>query len=241
MKQMIEMSWEEIKEYLAHDDRALIALGSVEEHGRHLGLGTDMLESDAIAKGTSTTTGVVMAPTLPYGMCLPQMAFPGSLSLRPATLNIVIEDLFRAFYHHGFRRIFIVNGHGGNVASIYYAIQNVADSLPGLRVKVFSWWTDAEAYKVVVDMTGEQHGSHAGAAETSFMMAICPQGVKMERLTGKDAPIKPSREVPTIQDFAKLYPDGIMGYHPTKASKEAGEALLAKSVEICSRELENWN
>jgi creatinine amidohydrolase len=236
-----DMSWEEVKEYLEHDDRVIIALGSMEEHGRHLGLGTDLREGEAIAVGTGEVSGVAVAPTLNYGMALTQMGFPGTLSLRPATLMAVIEDLLRAFYHHGFRRIFVVNGHGGNTASFYDALQTVAVDLPDLRVKHFAWWTDAEAYGVVKEMTGEQHGSHAGAAETSFMQAIRPGAVKLERLTGKDAPIQPSREVTTIHNFRQLYPDGIMGYHPTKASPEAGLALLNKSVEICSHELENWD
>jgi 3-mercaptopyruvate sulfurtransferase SseA len=53
---------------------------------------------------------------MPYGLCLEQMGFPGTLSLRPGTLIAVLEDLFRDFYHHGFRRVLVVNGHGGNNA-----------------------------------------------------------------------------------------------------------------------------
>jgi creatinine amidohydrolase len=237
---LADLSWEETQEYLTHDDRVILPLGSTEEHGRHLGLGTDCAEAEAIAHGTSEATGVAVAPTLNYGMAHAQMAFPGTLSLRPMTLIAVLEDLFRALYRHGFRRILVVNGHGGNRAPLSDAVQQVAHDLAGLRVKVFEWWLDAEAYRIVTDMTGEQGGSHAAAGETSFMLAVRPRAVKLERLTGRDAPIQPSREMTTVQNFAQQYPDGIMGLHPHHASREAGEALLKKSVEICARELTDW-
>jgi len=234
------MSWEEVEEYLAHDDRIVLPLGAVEEHGRHLGVGTDMIEAEAIAHGVGKVSSVIVAPTLNYGMAMAQMGFTGTLSLQPKTLSAVIEDLLRAMHRHGFRRVLIVNGHGGNGSPIGCAVQGIAQELPGLRVKKFDWWLDAEAYKVVIDMTGEQDGSHAGAGETSFMMAVRPQAVKLQRLTGNDAPIVPSREIPTTHNFRQLYPDGIMGNHPANASMEAGAALLNKCIEICVRELEAW-
>ncbi|HEY3294043.1 MAG TPA: creatininase family protein [bacterium] len=235
-----DMSFKDMQDYLARDDRVLLPIGATEEHGPHLGLGTDYLEAEAIAVGAGQISGVAVAPTLAYGESCAMMGFSGTLTLRPATLTAVLEDLFRASYHHGFRRILVVNGHGGNIASLSNAVQTVAQDLPGLRLKVFSWWLDAEVNRVVVEMMGEQQGSHASAAETAFMLAVRPAGVKLERLSGRDAPVKPSRDVPTVQTFAGLYPDGIMGLNPHRATREAGEALLKKSIEICVREAMQW-
>jgi creatinine amidohydrolase len=240
MKRMADMSWAELKEYLEGDDRVILPLGATEEHGPHLGLGTDFIEAEAIAEAVSAASGVAMAPTLNYGMSHALMGFPGTMSLRPATLIAVIEDLFRALYLHGFRRILVVNGHGGNTSALSSALQTVAADLQGLRVKNFEWWTDAEAYRVVIDMMGPQEGSHASAGETAFMLAVRPNAVKMRRLTGRDAPVQPSRELTTIQTFSQKYPDGIMGLDPRNATREAGEALLKKSVEICVHELAEW-
>lgn len=238
---LAEMSWEQVKEYLARDDRIIIPLGSTEEHGRHLGLGTDSLEAEAIARGAGEATGVLVAPTLNYGMALAQMGFPGTISLRPTTLIAVLEDILRSLYRHGFRRVLVVNGHGGNAASLASAVQVVTQDESGLRVKVFEWWTDAEAYRVVIERLGEQVGSHASPGETAFMLAICPRAADLNRLTGRDAPVKPSREMTTIQNFAQKYPDGIMGLDPRAATREVGEALLKKSIEICAREIEVWS
>jgi creatinine amidohydrolase len=234
------MSWEQVKEYLARDDRIIIPLGSTEEHGRHLGLGTDSFEAEAIARGAGEATGVIVAPTLNYGMALAQMGFPGTISLRPTTLIAVLEDILRSLYRHGFRRVLVVNGHGGNAAALASAVQMVTQDVSGLRVKMFEWWTDAEAYRVVIERLGEQVGSHASPGETAFMLAICPRAVNLNRLTGHNAPVKPSREITTIQNFAQKYPDGIMGLDPRNATREVGEALLNKSIEICARELETW-
>ena len=240
MNLLAEMSWEQVKEYLARDHRVILPLGAMEEHGRHLGLGADHIEAEAIARGIGEQTDVAVAPTLNYGMSHAQLAFPGTISLRPTTLIAVLEDLFRSFYRHGFRRVLVVNGHGGNAASLSSALQSVASDLPELHTKIFEWWTDQESYRVVTDMLGPQVGSHASPGETAFMLAVRPNAVKIDRLTGRDAPVQPSREVLTMNTFAEKYPDGIIGLDPHTATHEVGEALLKKSIEICARELENW-
>lgn len=240
MNLLAEMSWQEVEEYLARDDRLILPLGSTEEHGPHLGLGTDSIEAQAIARGVGEATSVVVAPTLNYGMALSQIMFAGTVALRPTTLIVVLEDIFRSLYRHGFRRVFVVNGHGGNTAALTSAVHLASQDLAGLRVKSFEWWTDAESYRVVIEMLGEQTGSHASPGETAFMLAVRPSAVKLARLSGRDAPVKPSREITTVQTFAQKYPDGIMGRDPGYATREAGEALLKKSIEICARELTNW-
>jgi creatinine amidohydrolase len=236
---LADMSWEEVRDYLTHDDRVILPIGATEAHGRHLGLGTDFYEAEAIAHGTGAASGVVVAPTLNYGESLTLTGFPGTLSLSPLTLIAVLCDLLRGLHQHGFRRILIVNGHGGNNAAVYNAVQLVSHDLMGLRIKHFAWWTDREAYQVVLDMMGPQQGSHASAGETAFMLSVRPDAVKMQRLSGHDAPVVPSYEITTVQTFTQIYPDGIMGLNPANATREAGDALLRKSVEICVRELAN--
>ncbi len=240
MNLLAEMSWEEVQEYIAHDRRVILPLGATEQHGRHLGLGTDFIEAEAIAWGTGEQSGVAVAPTLNYGVSLPMARFPGTLSLQPTTLIAVLGDIFRALARHGFRRVLVVNGHGGNTPALGSVLLSLADELPDFRAKLFEWWTDAEAFRVIIEMLGPQEGSHAGPGETAFMLAVRPQAVKLQRLTGRDAPVKPSRDFTTAQTFAEKYPDGIMGLDPSKATREAGEALLRKSIEICVQELEHW-
>lgn len=240
MNLLAEMSWEQTQEYLARDNRVILPLGATEEHGRHLGLGTDFFEAEAIALGAGEASGVAVAPVLNYGMSHALLGFPGTMSLRPATLMAVLEDLFRSLYRHGFRRVLVVNGHGGNLAALNSTLHTIAIEMVELRVKIFEWWTDAEAYGVVTEMLGPQQGSHASPGETAFMRAIRPAAVHLERLTGHDAVVRTTREHTSMNTFRDKYPDGIMGLDPRQATREAGEALLRRSVEICVRELGEW-
>lgn len=236
MNLLSNLSWTEVKDYLKYDNRILLPLGATEEHGPHLGLGTDFYEAEAIAHETSKATGVIVAPTLNYGMSLSMMEFPGTLSLRPKTLMAVLEDILLSIHRHGFHRVMIVNGHGGNTASILSAIY----AFPDLSVKLFEWWKDAKVCGVVKETMGEQAGTHASSGETALMLSIRPDAVKMNNLTGIDAPVKNTLEMLTVQNFTQHYPDGIIGLNPGKATPEAGEAVLKKSIEICVRELEGW-
>jgi creatinine amidohydrolase len=237
MSALSNLTWTEVEEYLRRDNRIILPLGATEEHGPHLGLGTDFIEAEAIAHLTSEASGVIVAPTLNYGMSQAMMGFPGTISFSPKTLMAVIEDILNSLHHHGFQRILIVNGHGGNTA----AIENSVQTMSGISVKLFEWWKDVETNHVVVETMGIQAGSHASFAETALMLAIRPSAVKMEYLSGKDAPVRPSRDLLTVQTFRSVYPDGVMGLNPAGATPEAGEAVLNKAVEICVKELNDWS
>lgn len=240
MNLLIDLSWAGVKDYLKRDDRVILPLGSVEEHGPHLGLGTDSIEAEAIAHLISEATGVVCAPTLNYGMALSAMGFPGTLSLKPKTLMAVLDDILRSLHHHGFRRILIVNGHGGNNASIESSVDVLATKLPELSFKMVEWWKEDEINQVIDDTMGKQVGSHGSFAETALVMAIRPGAVKLSNLTGNDAPLVHTREMLTVQTFGKFYLDGIMGLNPATATAEAGEIVLKRIVELCVRELNDW-
>ncbi|MBT7617632.1 MAG: creatininase family protein [Calditrichaeota bacterium] len=240
MKLLADLSWKEAGEYLERDDRVILPIGAVEEHGPHLGLGTDCIEAEAMAHRISEATGVVAAPTLNYGLTLMTMGFPGNLSLSPKTLICVVEDILRSMHTHGFKRVLIVNGHGGNTAAIRCAAEALAIDLPDLSLKLVEWWKEAEVNQVIMD-TMSVKGTHASFSETALMLHIRPGAVKMDNLTGRDAPLSDSREMLTARTFPKLYPDGIMGLHPGTATAEAGEAVLNKAVEICVGELNNWS
>lgn len=112
-----ELGWPDIAAYLQHDNRLILVVGSTEQHGRHLVFGSDVWQPWEIARRLSDRTGVLLAPSVNYGMSLHHLGFPGSLSLRPQTLSSILIDLLESAYEHGFRRVLILNGHGGNTAS----------------------------------------------------------------------------------------------------------------------------
>jgi creatinine amidohydrolase len=203
-------------------------------------LGCDHLIADGIARAASEATGVVVAPVLAYGMSQHLTAFPGTLSLAPATMALVLEDLFRSFYKHGFRRVLVVNGNGGNEPSLKSAGAAVEEELPGLRVKVSTWWTEPAILKMVDEEAGTQRGTHASTHETAFLMQVRPVAVKMERAAKRDAPLDASKELLTAKSFAEKYPDGVMGLDPSRATPGLGQKIFQKALELCVAELGRW-
>jgi creatinine amidohydrolase len=239
--QLAELSWEEVKEYLARENRLIFPIGATEQHGRHIGLGCDYILAEEIASQTGARTRIAVAPAFAYGMSHHHMRFPGTLSLRPTTLIAALEDLFRSMYQHGFRRVLVVNGHGGNEAAISSALAIVTNELEGLRAKEFTWWTEPIILKMVDDFAGPQRGTHSSPVETAFMLGVRPEAVKLERAPRRDAPVTTSREFLSASVFVAQYPDGVMGLDPTPGTAELGRQLLAKSVEMCVEEIENWD
>src|SRR5438552_13794545 len=96
-----EIGWVDLETYLRRDDRAILPVGSCEQHGRHLSFATDYLIPTEIAMRVSARTGVPVTPTLCFGMSVHHMEFPGTLSLSPDTFMAVIRDLVESLYRHG--------------------------------------------------------------------------------------------------------------------------------------------
>lgn len=134
-----ELNWMDVEQYLQTDDRLILVIGSCEQHG-YLSLLTDVKIPLALADAASQQTGVPVAPPLNFG-CSPYfLGYPGTLSLRLTTLVDVVEDLVRSAYRHGFRRLLVLNGHGGNDPA-RVRLYEVATELPGLRLAWYAWWT----------------------------------------------------------------------------------------------------
>ena len=188
-----ELTWVEVEEYLARDDRLLLPVGSTEQHGRHLPLGTDASIAYAIAKEVGEATGVLVAPLLPYGMSLHHMAFPGTISLKPSTLEALILEVLQSLHQHGFRRILIVNGHGGNTPSLRSGVATLLSQGPAPALKIRSWWLEPEVKEMLDQLLPP--GAYASPGETSPSLVLHPKKVKLERARGRqDLPIPATGE-----------------------------------------------
>jgi creatinine amidohydrolase len=233
-----ELGWPDVEEYLRDDDRLMFVVGSTEQHGRHATFGTDVWLPWEIARRLSDRTGVLLAPPLNYGMSLHHLGFAGSLSLRPQTLSLVIEDLLESAYEHGFRHILILNGHGGNNAAIQVALAEALHELPGLEVWMENWWIAPEVTAIFDAAFPRLSGRHADAGETSAVMAIRPDVLRLDR-----AAHSPESSVPAFlsrQVLLDRFPHGVMGNDPRLASAEVGEQALAAEVDKCEKILRAW-
>ncbi len=133
-----DLNWFDIEQYLQTDDRLMLVLGSCEQHSR-LSLLTDVKIPLALAEAASQQTGVLVAPPLNFGVSTYFLAYPGTLSLGVSTLIAAVDDLVRSAYRQGFRRILILNGHGGNDPA-RTQLYEAATDLPDLRLVWYAWW-----------------------------------------------------------------------------------------------------
>lgn len=171
-----DLNWFDVENYIAKDDRLILVLGSCEQHG-YLSLLTDVKIPLALADAASRQTGVLVAPPLNFGASPYFLAYPGTLSLRVSTLIALVEDLVRSAYHHGFRRLLILNGHGGNdpARSMLYELAN---QLSGIRLNWYSWWTSHSVEAVAIKHELKRY--HAGWIEAFpfTRVAELPEGEK---------------------------------------------------------------
>jgi creatinine amidohydrolase len=233
-----EITWMEVEEYLKRDDRLILPIGSCEQHGRHLTFVTDTMIPWELARRIAESSGVVAAPPLAYGMSMHHMRFPGTLSLKPSTLALVLTDLLECAYQHGFRRVLVVNGHGGNILPLAAVGSDVCNRLAGFKLKLAAWWEQPSVAKLVLERFGG-HEAHASAAETSVMLALEPDIVCQER--AQYTKHTESFLFPSAEEFRRRYPHGCAGLDPKLASAKIGEEILAVAQRELERELaEGW-
>ncbi len=133
-----DINWMDVEKYLEKDDRLILVWGACEQHG-YLSLLTDVKIPLALADAAAKQTGALVGPPLNFGASPYFEAYPGSISIRSATLLAFTEDVVRSAYRQGFRRIMFLNGHGGNAAA-RTLLYELANALPGLRAVWYSWW-----------------------------------------------------------------------------------------------------
>jgi creatinine amidohydrolase len=133
-----ESNWQHVEDWLRHDDRAVLPVGSTEQHAG-LSLCTDNILAERVAVEAAEPLGVPVFPVLSYGITPSFMAYPGTITLRIATFLAVIRDVLDGLKRQGFRRVLIVNGHGGNAPAQAFAQEWVGEN-PGMQVRFHNWW-----------------------------------------------------------------------------------------------------
>jgi len=156
-----EMNWFQVEDYLRHDDRAVVPLGSTEQHC-HLSLSVDSILSERVAVEAAEPLGVPVFPVLSFGITPYFMAYPGTISLRLSTYAAVVTDILDSLYRLGFRKIFLCNGHGGNSPAQTQAIEWMGDH-PGARIRFHNWWNAPKTFAKVQEI--DTVASHASWME----------------------------------------------------------------------------
>jgi creatinine amidohydrolase len=227
-------TWPEIEAYLARSRTIVVPVGSNEQHGPTGLLGTDWLCPEIIAHEAQKTNDLLVAPTFNIGMAQHHLDFPGTIALRPSTFMAAIADWTRSLSHHGFEKIFWLNGHGGNVATIeaafseLYAEASYAGRRAGFACRLKNWWDLKGVLKLASQQFPAGHGSHATPSEIAVTQWAYPDYIKAANYAPQIAPSGPIREA---SDFRARHPDGRMGSDPGLATPEKGGELVRLAVE----------
>jgi creatinine amidohydrolase len=195
-----DLNWMDLQGYLAGEDRLMLVLGACEQHG-YLSLMTDVQIPMALADSAGEQTGILLAPPVNFG-CSPYfLSFPGTISLRVSTFLDLVEDIIRSIYRYGFRRILILNGHGGNDAA-RIRLYELLNSFPDLKISWYSWWTAGSVIQVA-----EKYGLKP--AHANWLEAF-----PFTKVADLPAQIKIPPHIPGLlsaDDAIKVYQDGSFG------------------------------
>ena len=215
-----DLNWMDVEKYLQHEDRLLMVIGATEQHG-YLSLLTDIKIPQALADSASQATGVLVAPPLNFGVSAYFMAYPGTLSLRVSTLMAAVEDVVRSAYKHGFKRILILNGHGGNSPARGH-LHEVNNDLPDLKLNWYDWWVSHSVEAVA--MKHNIKPAHANWLEAFAFTTVgdLPQG-------DKTPPTVPSA-IMDAKTAREVYGDGSFG-GPYRASDDIMHEVFATALE----------
>ena len=209
----------------AGTDLALVPVGSTEQHGPHAPLATDTLTAEAVANAAAAAypAEVVVAPAIPYGVSEEHRRFAGTCWLRPDTFRAAVADVVRSLLGHGWRRVLLVNGHGGNEAALREVAARLTRDERAI-VAAFTWWSVADATTM----------GHAGPVETSMLRFHHPGLVHEDRIEAAAAGAAEGwgdrvEGVDLAYDTDVFTENGVVG-DPTDADAGTGEALTDRAA-----------
>jgi creatinine amidohydrolase len=196
-----DLNWMDVENYLKQDDRLILVIGACEQHG-YLSLLSDVKIPLALAEAASQQTGVLVAPPINYGSSPYFVSYPGTFSLRLSTLMDTVEDVIRSAYGQGFRRMLVLNGHGGNTG-VKMRLGELANQLNGLKMQWYAWWMSRSVEEIAIrhDLK-PTHGNWLEAFPFTVVSGL-PEGEKA-------SPRVPS-EVMDAVTTRQVYGDGSFG------------------------------
>jgi creatinine amidohydrolase len=244
MTVLAKLTWPDAEQALARAHVALLPIGSVEQHGPHLALDTDLAVAEALAHRLEQDLGAagLLCPALPYGLSEHHLAFPGTITLRPDTLASLVLDVVESLAHWGVRRVLVVNGHGGNIDGLRLVSRRARRDHRVLVAAVM--WAQLAADEIAARVTSAAYG-HACEIETSVVQVLAPDRLFGDRIaapTGRRS-ADPATDPPRAMVDQAVWmdewtSDGALG-DPRLASAELGHAVVEvayrRAVEFARR------
>ena len=235
-------TWPEVERYLESSVGTLMPIGSTEQHGPNGLIGTDAICAEVIARAAGEAANAMVGPIINVGMAQHHMAFTGSMTLRPSTLIALIRDCVASLAKHGFARLYFVNGHGGNTATIGAAFDEIyADAslggTSGVRCKSVNWWRGPRTRKLRESLYARREGAHATPSEIAVTWFAHPGEVREAVFDSAAAPMQPFADA---DDYRRRFPDGRIGSDPSLAAAADGERLIEAAAADIAEDYQNF-
>ncbi len=240
VQRLSELTWPEAARTRSAAPLVIVPAGACEQHGPALALSTDTVRAEEVAVRLAQRLAprALVSPAVPFGVSEHHMAFAGTISLGPLTYQQVVYEVVQSLYRHGWRHVFVLNGHGGNAAAITVALQRLQADYPDLLA---AW---AGITNVVRDVAKRLASSeitgHSCEIETSQVMALAPSLVRLDRLARGSASraelgslgalSRSGFDIQFPQPFHRLSASGALG-DATRASEAAGTELIDQVVD----------
>jgi creatinine amidohydrolase len=224
-----QLTWPEIGALVAErpHEVALLPVGATEQHGPHLPAGTDTIIAKALSEAVSARTGAIVLPAVAVGCSFGHgTVLPGTLSHSPERLSDMVRDMVEWAAVSGLRRVLAINGHFGNQAALAIAGDHLRHEHPELRFGVLHWWSLTP--DISAETLADGDDVHANRAETSLMLAVAPDLVRLGELANADDPDRTEGLV-FRYTAPRLSGNGVTG-SPSEATVELGRMLLDQVV-----------
>jgi len=234
----------ELAEVVSRCPLAILPLGSLEFHGPHNPLGSDAIIISGIAERVAARTNAMLFPTIRFTQCPAQTAhFRGTISIRPEVMTMYFADVLRNVLHLGFEKVFVLNGHDGNIGPGRGAVAQVSDENKSSSVLFASWWEFVPGDKVkALGLFHQPNGGHGhgGPLETSAVAAFRPDLVHIDR--AQDLPEPPDLADGSPYFLQKSTAVSWPGYsgRVSEASAEKGQRIVQMSEDRIVVLVENW-
>ncbi|QSB15895.1 creatininase family protein [Natronosporangium hydrolyticum] len=225
-----ELTWPEASQTATALDAVIIPVGAIEQHGPHLPLAVDTLICDAIAGQVSALTGVPVVPPLSYGVSASHGDFGGTIALRPETLIAVVEDVIDSLHARGVRQFILLNGHIWNNGALDVSAEKLRVRHRDARVRALGYVTMYPGPEVDGHVHYGRGLMHANYFETSVMLHLHPQLVRMELATSH-------RDVDSFWDYRmdQVSDTGVWGRDVADATAEHGRGEFDRCVLTTAR------
>jgi len=239
-----DMTWMEIRDAVAQGYGVLLPVGATEQHGPHLPVSTDSLLPLAVARGVANLTRTLIATPVYYGLISKPLSgggqgFPGTLSIRGATMIALIKDIITEFIRSGFEKITVLSWHMENYAFVYEGIDLAMQAAAGTRARVIAIDSVFKGVDQTLirpmfpeDFPGRDV-EHASIMETSLMLALYPETVRTKKIIDDQAIRHPPYDM--IPAPADTIPTSGVLYKASLGTKEKGELLYSLAVDSVVR------